>query len=133
VGVLVSTTVSADVVSAFVARASSPSDYGCFREYWGSTINNCSSAKMLIVPLTVRTTGLNMTVKTTASGNPTSSQVGCRVLGVDRWKSVWSSSTYYLPASGTWDISATTWVPSDGMLFAACDVWPNGRVDYFTW
>ena len=124
----------ARTLMASAGRAVAAADAGCFGLFYSSMTNYCGSVKRLETPLPLDAAGW-VTVKVNAYGPTSSSNVVCEALGIDdAFMSVWGDGVRGLPAFGSvQSIYTSTYVPAGGGLFVYCDVYPNGRVQMFTW
>ncbi|WP_437731758.1 hypothetical protein [Sorangium sp. So ce1335] len=118
----------------FLGRAQNPADTGCFGESYGSVVNNCSTQKLLILPLTMDpgpfNNHLNATV--TAYAANATGLVRCASLGIDRASGAyWGDAYQNLPAFGSRQdiVLPGAFFPPDGTAYVACWVGPGGQVN----
>ncbi|WP_437669356.1 hypothetical protein [Sorangium sp. So ce131] len=125
---------SARSTVAFIGRAQNPADAGCFGEWYGSMVNNCSSEKLLILPLVMDPGPFNnwANVTVTAYGTNSASNVRCATIGVDRATGgIWGDAYRNLPAFGSRQdiVLPGTFYNPDSTAYAACFVGPGGQVN----
>jgi hypothetical protein len=124
----------ARTLMASAGRTLAAADAGCFMLGYSSMTNVCGAAMRLETPLPLDTAGW-VTVKVNAYGPTASSNVGCEAIGInDAFTAAWGYGIQWLPAFGSvQSIYTSTYVPTGGGLYLYCDVYPNGRVQMFTW
>ena len=134
---------SARSAGGHIGRAAQPSQASCLSPWYGTLGNSCSSPSQIEIdlPLPVDSAGnKNVTVSlTTGPGNGTY----CQAFGLDKdTTTVWSSINVvagYPPGSTTtgtnrYDLALTgAYVPSNGYLYTACQVWYQARISGVTW
>ena len=121
-------------VPAFAGRAPNASDAGCFAESFGTQTNICGDAKLYIVPLPIDVNG-SYTAVVSAFSAGWESFIKCGVYSNNKdntaqtsfpWKNV---DRFNAPS----EISLPFSVPSDGVAWVGCWVWPGGRLNSVRW
>ncbi|KYF76191.1 hypothetical protein BE17_08265 [Sorangium cellulosum] len=118
----------------FLGRAQNPADAGCFGEYYGSLVNNCSATKLMILPVTMDpgpfNNYLNATVTAYAANG--TGLVQCASFGIDRASGgYWGGAYQNLPAFGSRQdiVLPGAFFYPDGAAYVACYVGPGGQVN----
>ncbi len=106
-----------------------PVDHACFQESWGSMLNVCSNVRALFIPASIDKHCVSgSSFKITAQSNSSSSNVCCRMIGIDG-QSIYGGSYTCLPAFGApqeWAVNgAALWMDR---AFYVCEVGPNAKV-----
>jgi hypothetical protein len=122
---------AARTMPASSGRAVFWSDGPCFTMGYSAMTNSCSTGRSFELPLMVDTAG-SKTITVWAYGASASNNVGCFANGMNRELTLfWGTQRQWLTAFGSSQPITLTgaYVPSGGYLYAACDVYPGGRVN----
>jgi hypothetical protein len=118
----------------FLGRPTNAADAGCFSESTGSLINNCSAAKLIVLPVTMDPGPFNnyLNATVTAYAANTTGLVQCASIGVDRATGAyWGNQYKNLPAFGSRQdiVIPGAFFQPDGAAYVACWVGPGGQVN----
>jgi hypothetical protein len=109
-------------------------DRNCFDESWGAMLNNCSTTKQLFIPASIDKHCVSgSSWKVTAQSNNVSSNVCCRMIGI-QGTSISAGSWQCLPQFGSpQQMTLNGASVSQNRALYVCEVGPGAKVIGIDW
>jgi hypothetical protein len=118
------------------ASAGRPVQSSCFSMSKSRMKNTCSTVQPIDIPVPIDSTNSWHKGWVSAYGASPSNTVACELVSLDRFGGfVMKTPKQYLSAFGSSQFMelGSVWTPRDGVIYFACDVYPEGRINEVHW